>query len=155
MSQPACHTNFARALILQQDKIFLFRQKNARGNWFQLPGTVQRYRETLHDSLNRFFNQEVGLQISIGELRYVREYIGVNHEFMKEDGELHQIDHIFVCTLRAKMDDTALWRELDQKNLGWISLAMLDRVLFYPRELTHLIHPDASLSGDFYLGDKN
>ncbi len=155
MAHNQTQVNFARALIIYQDKIFLNRQKNKRGNWYQLPGTRQNYRETLHDSLHRFFNEEVGVQIVIRELRFVREYVGVNHEFMSEDAELHQVDHIFICDIRAKMEDPQIWKLLDQKGFGWISMTLLDKVLFYPQKLIHLLHPDGSLSGDFYLGDMN
>ncbi len=153
MSENTCLQNFSRALIIQDQKIFLLRKINKTGNWFQLPGAPQKFRETLKDSLLQFFNEEVGERIDIRELRFVREYIGVNHEYAKRDTDLHFVDHIYICHFRSGSPDAAKLQELNKKGFGWVNMSMMDKIQFIPKDMLILLHPDGSVSGDFYLGD--
>lgn len=44
----------------------------------------------------------IGCEINVGELIFVREYIGKNHEFSKWDDDLHQVEFYFRCSLKTK-----------------------------------------------------
>ena len=64
-----------------------------------LPGGGAEFGETLHEALHRECREEIGCDVEIGPLRFIREYIAAHHEFAAEDPEAHQIEYMFVCRL--------------------------------------------------------
>jgi ADP-ribose pyrophosphatase YjhB (NUDIX family) len=87
--------NSAKAIIIEGGRLLtICRLDPIHGEWFLLPGGGQHPGENLHDALRREVREETGLEIEIGDLVFVREYIGVHHEFADEDSRFHQVEFI-------------------------------------------------------------
>lgn len=83
--------NSAKAIIIEEDRVLAIEHLDSDGEWYVLPGGGQGAVETLEAALLRECFEGFGAKIRIGQLRYIREYIGKNHEFWEEDGESHHI----------------------------------------------------------------
>lgn len=77
--------NSAKALIIRENQLLCTKNKDQWGVFYLLPGGGQEPGENLPDTLRRECREEIGAGIVIGELRYIREYIGKNHEFAEWD----------------------------------------------------------------------
>ncbi len=89
--------NSAKAIVIRDDLLLVIVHHDGEGDWYSLPGGGQEPGETLTDALQRECMEELGVRVEIGPLRYIREYIGANHEFSREDADSHQIDFMFEC----------------------------------------------------------
>ena len=74
----------ARALVISKGKLLTIKMQDSSGIFYILPGGGQRHGETLREGLMSECLEEIGTNVEIGELLYVREYIGKNHEFKNE-----------------------------------------------------------------------
>ena len=88
----------ARALIIHEDKLLAIKMRDQSGIFYILPGGGQRHGETLKQGLERECLEEIGTRVEVGELLYVREYIGRNHEFRHAHRAFHQLETVFRCT---------------------------------------------------------
>ena len=73
--------------------------RDRSGIFYLLPGGGQNHGETLKEGLQRECLEEIGTEVEIGELLYVREYIGKNHQFRNAHRAFHQVENVFRCTL--------------------------------------------------------
>jgi 8-oxo-dGTP diphosphatase len=94
----------AKAIIIQDNRLLAIQKQDAAGDYYILPGGGQNPGETLHQALQRECLEEASVAVVPGELRFVREYIGQNHEFAAWDGHLHQIELMFTCQMLAGAD---------------------------------------------------
>jgi 8-oxo-dGTP diphosphatase len=146
-----------KAIICEGDRILLVKNRDEQGDWYCLPGGGQRAGETLPEALQRECLEEVGLPIAVGRLRYVRDYIGANHEFAEEsDGDAHQIELMFECAVHPG-DTASLGSAPDSMQIGvrWVSLDGLDQCRLYPKVLVALLKEREGPSHPVYLGDVN
>lgn len=146
----------ARALIIHEKKILSIKMRDRSGIFYILPGGGQRHGETLHEGLKRECLEEIGTQIEIGPLLYVREYIGKNHEFHRAHRAFHQVENVFLCTLP---DPTAIGpgSEHDKKQIGveWIPISELPNHRFLPEAIKPFFKDGAFTPPTRYLGDVN
>ena len=91
----------ARALIIQDDKVLTIKMQDTSGIFYILPGGGQQHGETLIEGLQRECLEEIGSSVNVGDIAYVREYIGKNHEFRQSHGNFHQLESVFFCELTA------------------------------------------------------
>lgn len=56
-------------------------------------GGGQEVGETFVEALQRECYEELGAKINVGELVWIREYIGKNREFADCDYDVHQIEY--------------------------------------------------------------
>lgn len=89
--------NSAKAIIIHEDRILLIQNTDENGYWYTLPGGGQGFGETLTDAVLRECKEELGTEVAVGDLMFVREYIGANHEFAAVDFDQHQVDFMFEC----------------------------------------------------------
>jgi ADP-ribose pyrophosphatase YjhB (NUDIX family) len=148
------HRISVKALIVEGDRILVPMHRDDAGVYYILPGGGQEPGETLSAALERECREELGVDVTVGELVGARDYIARNHEFAATD-DAHQVELIFRCTL-ASGATPALGANPDARQIGfeWIELAQLDRVRFYPRRLAAILaaHGDRPFG---YLGDVN
>lgn len=139
----------ARAIIADPqapDRLLVVACEDARGTWYVFPGGGQRHGEDLHTTLQREVFEELGVRISIGPLRFVRECIAA--QYPDDDrgnlpDEFHQVEHFFTCTFDSKSEratprpDLSLATELDpgQTGFAWLTVDQLESVRYYPRGL--------------------
>ncbi len=97
--------------------------------------------------------EEAGVHVQVGELLYVREYIGKHHDFSEAHAQVHQIEFLFACTIAGRVD-CRVGNKADRLQTGvrWLPLAQLGAVRIYPSVLKDLL--PAAAAGQ-YLGDCN
>jgi 8-oxo-dGTP diphosphatase len=148
--------NSAKAIIIQDRWLLAIKYIDQQGEWFTLPGGGQEAGETLHQALQRECLEEFGLEIEIGPLRYIREYIAINHEFADHDSEVHQVEFMFTCSLSgtpAEMKTTK--PDPGQVGITWLLVDDLTSCRLYPKFIRALLKTAPDLSGPIYLGDVN
>lgn len=148
--------NSAKAIIIQNGKLLTIKYIDAQGEWFTLPGGGQEAGETLTQALKRECLEEFGVEVEVGPLRYIREYIGKNHEFADHDLDAHQIEHMFICSIAEDLPDMeGINPDPGQVGIAWLPIEGLTSCRLYPKSLRALLISEHNLSGPVYLGDVN
>ena len=153
--------NSAKAVIIEDGRLLVIVNGGDNGRYYILPGGGQVGGETLHHALRRECLEEIGADVEIGELLYLREYIGRNHEFAVDDGDAHQVEFMFACRLKTRPShDSATGPDRWQIGLEWVPLDKLEDSPFYPQSLRPSLRANGHQStqaGDrlIYLGDVN
>ena len=79
--------NAAKALIQRGDKILVTENIDDKGLWYILPGGgMDPGKETLIDALKRECQEEIGANVAVEDLNFVREYITDNHADSRDKG---------------------------------------------------------------------
>jgi 8-oxo-dGTP diphosphatase len=148
-----------KAIIIRHEKLLVVKKRDGKGVFYSFPGGGQEAGETLIQAVQREMVEETGLEVQVGNLLFVREYIGKHHENAETEGNLHVVDHLFHClvehfpeTFLAKAPDTG------QEEIEWLSLNQLRTCRFYPQTLIpHLIELGEGRvpSTPVYVGDIN
>ena len=146
----------ARALIISENRLLAVKMRDQSGIFYILPGGGQRHGETLQKSLLRECMEETGMRIQVGELLYVREYIGKNHEFRKAHRDFHQLEVVFRCLLPEPKKVTQ-GTNTDKKQIGieWIPLDELEERRFLPDIIKSFFKDGHFTPKNIYLGDAN
>ena len=148
--------NSAKAIIIQTGQLLTIRHGGTGGNWFSLPGGGQRPSETLMEALERECMEEIGAKIKVAQLRFVREYIGKNHEFSFKDGDMHQIEFMFACEIENGYSNRiGCEPDKTQTGVSWLELATLEQSAFYPKTLCQFLKGGTFNNSVVYLGDVN
>jgi 8-oxo-dGTP pyrophosphatase MutT (NUDIX family) len=143
--------NSAKAIIMHKDRLLLIEKNNGQGSYYLLPGGGQDKDEAITDALKRECREELGAEVEVGRLRYIREYIGKNHEFAATD-DLHQVEFMFECELVGEMDESrATNKDEGQTGFAWIALTD-GKARVYPKALLERLR--AGYEG-VYWGDVN
>jgi len=148
--------NSAKAIIIKDKKILLTKNEASFGVFYLLPGGGQEAGESIVDALKRECLEEISVEVTVLDIRYVRDYIGKNHEFTNWDSEVHQIEYMFICSVNSGFEaKNGIVPDTMQIGVEWIDLKYLDECRIYPKILKSLISDDGSLNGEIYLGDVN
>lgn len=149
--------NSVKAIMLMDGRILLTVNKDSTGFFHLLPGGGQKPGEKLTDAMIREVMEETGWTVEPGRLLFVRDYIAANHEFAAEEGDVHQIEFMFLARPLRRSEEEPLIPDPWQVGVEWVELDSLDSVRLYPSVLTSLI-PTAvagNYHGPIYLGDVN
>lgn len=148
--------NSAKGIIIKDGSILLIKNLDDNGFFYLLPGGEQEKFETMKEAVVRECREELSAEIEVGDIRYIRDYIGKNHEFYDADFELHQIEYMFICNLKenSKVKNGSMLNYM-QVGIEWIKLDKLKEYRIYPGILKELIKNDGSMTGNVYLGDTN
>jgi ADP-ribose pyrophosphatase YjhB (NUDIX family) len=146
----------ARALIILNQQLLAIKMRDASGVFYILPGGGQRHGETLREGLVRECREEIGTTVEVGELLYVREYIGKNHEFRNAHSAFHQVESVFRCSL-PDPDAIGPGTEHDKKQIGvaWLPLDALKEHRFLPEVIKPFFNRYDFEPTTRYLGDAN
>lgn len=124
--------------------------------YYGLPGGGQQPGENLHDALLRECEEEIGVRVRVGELMFVRDYIGPNHRRAAVDGRFHQVELIFGCSLTpgTRAEDVGSGVAPDERQIGveWVPISKLSGYNFRPAPLARRLQQPA-VTGPVYLGD--
>lgn len=119
--------------------------RDAESAFFILPGGGQEPGETLAETVRRECREELGAEVAVHELRYVREYL---REFPQ------RVEFIFRCTLTpGSTIGTGIRPDEGQTGPIWLPLAVLTARRFYPLGLRAALADPATPGGTVYLGD--
>jgi 8-oxo-dGTP pyrophosphatase MutT (NUDIX family) len=115
------------------------------GDYFIAPGGGQEPGETLAETVRRECREELGAEIVVGELRYIREHLA---------DVPHRVECYFCCTLApgAALGAGAL-PDTGQIGPVWLPLADLGTLRFYPLGLRAPLAASTTAEGAVYLGD--
>ncbi len=146
----------ARAVIICDGKLLATKMRDRRGVFYILPGGGQNHGETLEQAVRRECLEEVGLEVEVERLLYIREYIGKNHNFAKRHAAFHQLEHVFLCSVKNP-ETASPGSETDNYQVGvsWLDLENLHLIRFYPESLKQYFKPEGCNPPSLYLGDLN
>lgn len=156
-ADPPRKRNSVKALVVENDRILLTRNRDRMGDFHLLPGGGQEFGETLHRALVREVLEETGCVVRPGRLILVRDYVGANHEFADEDGDVHQVELVFDAELVERRRNWDSAPDAWQVGTDWIHPDELGGIRIYPSVLTGLLPRlvRGEYEGPIYLGDVN
>ncbi|QQK78026.1 NUDIX domain-containing protein [Salicibibacter cibarius] len=141
----------SRGLLIQDHHILAVKYQVDGKLFYALPGGGQEAGEPLHKNLPRECREELGIDVKIGELMFVREWLD-------EDRDVHQIEFIFECFPYMKIED--VYSEVPDKNqigIEWLPIADIFNYHIYPLEMRQHLHTltDGQVKVPVYLGNVN
>lgn len=155
MSGPAIE-NSAKAVIIRDSAVLLIRYRDSSdmglGTWYALPGGRQRYGETLHETLVRECEEELGAKVSVGGLLFVREYVHARHELAGTGRDQHKIELMFRCELESEPRQAPA-SDADQESAQWVGLDRLGEIKIFPTALRRLRELTERPGEEPYWGD--
>jgi 8-oxo-dGTP diphosphatase len=144
-----------KAIIIRDDRLLVTVNAGDFQTFYICPGGGQDHGEDAHAGLRRECREEIGCEVVVGELAFLRDYIAADHEFAAQDPWAHQREAYFFCSL-VPGAEPALGSEGDtwQTGVKWLPLdGLLDEPL-WPKALARwLLAPEADRRG--YLGNVN
>ena len=143
-----------KAVIIENDRLLVLKNRDDDGDWYMLPGGGQEHGETVPAALRRECLEEIGSDVTVGRLCFVRDYIARHHEFAAVDGGTHQVELMFECRMLSapKMGTNP---DSMQTDVVWLDLAVLPEYRLYPSPLRRLLQHGLSAGETTYLGDVN
>jgi 8-oxo-dGTP pyrophosphatase MutT (NUDIX family) len=153
MSEMNAIRNSAKAIIVKNGCLLTVKLVDSEGDWYLLPGGGQNLGGTLKEALRRECIEEIGIDVSVGRLRYIREYIGKNHEFSERDGDSHQVEFMFECEFDEEQPPK-LGNNPDafQVDIAWLPINEIHEYRIYPKLLGDLLLSKVD-DDNTYLGD--
>ena len=142
-----------KAIIIEDYKILLTYNRYNGEEFYLLPGGGQKHGEPMDNALKRECLEEIGYHVKLGQLVFIRDYIGKNHQFFEEDQDVHQVELMFSCELLDGNLKNAKMADDYQIGVKWIPLKELKEVNIYPSILKEVIHSDGTFDEKVYLGD--
>ncbi|KEZ48602.1 NUDIX domain-containing protein [Metabacillus indicus] len=147
----------SKAIILKDGNLVAIKKEDDQGYYYILPGGGQEQGENLHENLRRECLEEIGVEVDIHELVFVRDYVGGNHGF--DDQGFHQLDMMFLCTIKQGQPEPAAGTVPDDGQVGveWLPVEALRDYRLYPvtvRDEIMKLHLGEKPE-KVYLGDVN
>lgn len=145
-----------KAVIIRDGKLLVTENKDDEGLFYCLPGGGQEHGETVHEALKRECLEETGLVVEVGDLLYLRDYIGRNHTMSDVHPDVHQVEPMFLCDI-INDDNAGKGISPDSRQTGvvWLEINKLDAYRIYPEALKRLIPNIGKEKQSIYLGDVN
>ena len=147
------------AVIIHDEKLLVVKKRDVKGVVYSFPTGGQEPGETLVQAVKREVLEEVGCEIVVGPLLWVREYIGKNHENADLEGDLHVVCHLFHCTINEFLHTfEGKAPDEDQEGVEWLPLEELATCRFYPQALVPFLLElgrGVPSSAPLYVGDVN
>lgn len=148
--------NSVKAIIIENGNVLLNKCDLGDGICYIFPGGGQEYEETFIEALHRECFEELGAEIEVKNLIWIREYIGKNHEFAKEQNNPHQIEYYFVCKLKTPVDlSKATNIDTGQLGIEWLPLSRILEFNIFPKVIKNYFSEDGSFDAPLYAGDVN
>jgi 8-oxo-dGTP pyrophosphatase MutT (NUDIX family) len=144
----------ARALIFRQGSLLLAHCRDEEGDWYVAPGGGQVEGESLPETLVRECREELGTEVEVLGLRFVRDYIVANHSFSYLSKEAHQLELFFECRVPENYRPV-VGPDPDSQQVGvvWADAETLRGQRVYPGRLRDLLDPALVERLPVYWGD--
>lgn len=144
-----------KALIVRDGSLLVTVNTHWTPLFYLLPGGGQEFGESMAEACARECREEVGVDVTVGEVAFVRDYIGSRHEFAQQDSHYHQIEVCFWCTLAPGSEPVhGPVGDSFQIGITWLPLDELDDAPLWPQALKGWLHQDPA-TRPVYLGDVN
>lgn len=119
----------SRALLIQDNHVLAIKYKEEDSVFYALPGGGQETGESLHKNLQRECQEELGIDVKIGELIFVREWI-------EKVRNVHQIEFIFECSPYMKIESVkSEIPDGNQIGIEWLPLTDIMNYHIYSLEM--------------------
>jgi 8-oxo-dGTP diphosphatase len=141
--------------VVRDGQLLAIKCRGHEGLFYILPGGGQDPGEDLHACLRRECLEEIGVGVEVGPLRFVRDYVGRNHQFPEHEGHVHALELMFVCSLRGEPAQAGTTPDDYQIGVEWLPLDRIEEYPLMPRALRAHIRAWSDPSGPVYLGDVN
>ena len=143
----------ARALIVREGRLLLAHYRNAGHDWYAAPGGGQVEGETLPETLVRECQEEIGAEVEIIGLRFVRDYIVEEGVFSYLSESIHQVEHFFECAV-APSYRAGNGPSPDRNQVGviWADAQALESLPVYPARLRDVVDPVRVAEMPVYVG---
>jgi 8-oxo-dGTP diphosphatase len=146
--------NAAKAVIIENNQILLTKNEDREGYFYLFPGGGQEKKEELRDTITRECLEEVGCDVTVKDILFIREYIGENHEHANWDHDMHQVEFYFECIIENRDEDfKATNPDNDQVGVEWIDINKLNEIRIYPKGLVNPLM--SNVFKPCYIGDCN
>jgi 8-oxo-dGTP diphosphatase len=148
----------ARAIIVRDGMLLVQYYEDGPDRWCTTPGGGIDKGERLDVGLAREVFEELGIGVTIGKLRYVRELRGATKVRLLGglSPDFHQIEHFFEVTAFGGEPGKGAHTDNYAAEFAWIPLAELERHEFFPGPLRERLARDVAAGwpeGAVYLGD--
>ncbi|MCK5786998.1 MAG: NUDIX domain-containing protein [Candidatus Sabulitectum sp.] len=148
--------NSAKAIIIRDNSLLVIRNTTDGHDWYLLPGGGQEHGETLVNALRRECLEEASIEIEVGDIIFIRDYISRNHEFADTDNDAHQVEFMFKCSISGdKKPETGSNSDQWQTGVQWLPLKTLSEFDLYPSGLKEALSAGIPEEHNIYLGDVN
>ena len=123
-------------------------------DWYIFPGGGQEPGETLHGALVREVREETGIEVSPGELLWVREVNVVPAPDWPLDPRLQPLECMFEAEFVHDHGD-AHKEDVHQMAVEWVTTDEIAHLRFYPAAIIPALvsYMNCGGSGPIYLGD--
>ena len=144
-----------KALIVRDGALLVTVNRHWTPLFYLLPGGGQQLGESMHEAVVRECREEVGADVTVGDVAFVRDYIGSRHEFAEWDSHYHQIEIVFWATLAPGAEpQQGPVGDSFQTGVRWVSLDELADAPLWPQALKGWLAADPA-DRPVYLGDVN
>ena len=145
----------AKAIITKDQQILFIQKQDDKGYYYLLPGGGQEHGESMKEAIIRECKEEVMVDVEVGEVLFVRDYIEKNHEFARPDSNFHQLEIMFHCQIVGdQKPENGINPDIGQIGVNWIAVNELDEFRVYPKQLRQYLLENKA-EGKIYLGDIN
>jgi len=145
----------AKAIIIRDGQLLVTKNADTWGFFYLLPGGSQEHGEPLWATLKRECLEEIGVEVHIERLLYIRDYIGSHHEFKVFDADVHRVEVMFACSIPPGANPSnGVHPDSHQVDVEWLKIAELHHYRIYPQVLVDILQSPDYLESR-YLGDVN
>lgn len=120
-----------KAIIIKDDKILLNKYKK-NDVYYTLPGGGQDHNEELPANLKRECMEELGIDIDVHDVLFVREFIADRHNPGEKRKGYHQVNIIFECSVINENAGDAHNQDPNQIGGEWVPVEKLEEYALYP-----------------------
>jgi 8-oxo-dGTP diphosphatase len=145
----------AKAVIVREGKLLLNHCRSTDGSeYYALPGGGQRTGETLDQTIARECREEIGAEVSVVRLLFVREHVVANHAFSYLHEAPHQVELLFECRIPDEyVPASGPGPDEEQLGVAWLGLEEMRGVRVSPSRLRELLDAAGTGALPFYWGD--
>ena len=125
-----------RGILIQDQKVLFATYQVKNKIIYALPGGKQETGESLHACLSREFKEELNLDVEVGALVLIKEFIHEQSDVIGWEAGIHQVELVFEVASKQKLDTNQLGMELDKNMLGaqFLSASEMLKETYYPEQ---------------------
>jgi 8-oxo-dGTP diphosphatase len=154
VSAPTRIRNAGKALIVRDGKL-LTTVNRGDDVFYLLPGGGQEPGESLPECVRREVREEIGVEVEVGDLRFVRDYIGARHDRTEQESGVHALELMFECRLLTEPVDGGAAPDIYQIGIEWLPLDRIEEYNFRPHALRPHLRAWGESAAPVYVGDVN
>lgn len=146
----------SKAIIVRDDRLLVTVNSGDFPTFYLCPGGGQEHGEDATQALRRECREEIGCDVRVGALAFMRDYIGADHEFAEKDRWVHQQETYFFCSLAPGVEPRYGGEGGDtwQTGIEWIPVGRLLDEPLWPKALGRWLLSPAT-DRPTYLGNVN